>query len=392
MHPLLYIMISVTIGALIGGITNYLAIKMLFLPRRTVYIAGRKLPFTPGLIPKRRDDIASSLGYVVAEYLVTSHGLTRMMRDSAFQSKLERAMRQFIEEQADHEQTVKEWFLSFGSEQQWAKGLENASLIVRRFIAQGVDRLWTGQLESGRNLGEWLNWNVEVRQKWLSKGSDYIVAVLVSELSSIRGEELLRSIIVQFVQRSGGWWGTLAGFFLDEDKLVVKVKGVLLQSLASETVSGRIYDALERQLASWEKMSLAEVISKLAEDEHPKQWSEHHIQRLLPLEEWLRNFGEWRISALIHEFHDPITRMIPVLATWTVNTLEKNMQHLVAAVELPRLVEHQVRQFPIERIEQIILNLSGQEFRAITWLGALLGGIIGLVQAGLTHWVLRGGG
>ena len=40
------------IGMIIGYFTNWLAVKMLFRPRRAKYIAGRRLPFTPGVIPR----------------------------------------------------------------------------------------------------------------------------------------------------------------------------------------------------------------------------------------------------------------------------------------------------------------------------------------------------
>ncbi len=46
--------IGALIGAVIGYITNWLAIKMLFRPREAKYIFGMKLPFTPGLIPKEK--------------------------------------------------------------------------------------------------------------------------------------------------------------------------------------------------------------------------------------------------------------------------------------------------------------------------------------------------
>ena len=42
--------IGALIGAVIGYITNWLAIKMLFRPREAKYIFGMKLPFTPGLM------------------------------------------------------------------------------------------------------------------------------------------------------------------------------------------------------------------------------------------------------------------------------------------------------------------------------------------------------
>ena len=67
------------IGALIGGVTNVIAVKMLFHPFKTYYIFNKRVPFTPGLIPKRRAEIADKIGQVIEEHLLT---------ESMIQSKL----------------------------------------------------------------------------------------------------------------------------------------------------------------------------------------------------------------------------------------------------------------------------------------------------------------
>ena len=59
------------IGALIGGITNVIAIRMLFHPFKPYYIFKMRIPFTPGLIPKRRDEIANKIGQVIEDHLIT---------------------------------------------------------------------------------------------------------------------------------------------------------------------------------------------------------------------------------------------------------------------------------------------------------------------------------
>ncbi len=58
-------------GAVIGYFTNWLAIKMLFWPYEKKTIMGRHVPFTPGLIPKEKERIASTLGNAVSEYILT---------------------------------------------------------------------------------------------------------------------------------------------------------------------------------------------------------------------------------------------------------------------------------------------------------------------------------
>ena len=55
MQNWLFILVNVCVAAFVGGITNHFAIKMLFHPREEKIILGRRVPFTPGLIPKRKD-------------------------------------------------------------------------------------------------------------------------------------------------------------------------------------------------------------------------------------------------------------------------------------------------------------------------------------------------
>lgn len=67
------------IGSVIGYFTNYIAVKMLFKPLRPVYLFGKKLPFTPGLIPKRKDDLAVAVGKAVSTSLLTKDDLAEAL-------------------------------------------------------------------------------------------------------------------------------------------------------------------------------------------------------------------------------------------------------------------------------------------------------------------------
>lgn len=51
--------VSPLVGMFIGWITNVIAIEMLFLPREAKYFAGKRLPFTPGLIPLNKKSMIS---------------------------------------------------------------------------------------------------------------------------------------------------------------------------------------------------------------------------------------------------------------------------------------------------------------------------------------------
>lgn len=59
------------IGAIIGYVTNWIAVKMLFRPRQEIRIFGKRLPFTPGVIPRGQGRLARAVGEVVETQLLT---------------------------------------------------------------------------------------------------------------------------------------------------------------------------------------------------------------------------------------------------------------------------------------------------------------------------------
>ena len=69
--------ISPVLGAVIGYFTNWLAIKMLFLPYEAKYIGRFKIPFTPGLIPKERKNLASKIASVTEEKILNKETIEK---------------------------------------------------------------------------------------------------------------------------------------------------------------------------------------------------------------------------------------------------------------------------------------------------------------------------
>ena len=61
-------------------------------------------------------------------------------------------------------------------------------------------------------------------------------------------------------------------------------------------------------------------------------------------------------------------------------SLDEIAAGLTRGLDVPQLVETKVAAFPVERLEALILEVSRRELAAITWLGGLLGAIIGLGQ------------
>ncbi len=76
------------IGALIGYVTNRVAIKMLFRPLRAWRIGGIRVPMTPGVIPSKRFELSQNMGEVVGDHLLTSKEISDGLQQDIFQDKL----------------------------------------------------------------------------------------------------------------------------------------------------------------------------------------------------------------------------------------------------------------------------------------------------------------
>jgi uncharacterized membrane protein YheB (UPF0754 family) len=88
-----YLMLPV-IGALIGWITNLIAIKMLFRPYRPIRILGVTIQ---GLLPRRRKEFALSIAKTVERDLLTAKDITRFLEGVRWEEEVERAVEQSLE-------------------------------------------------------------------------------------------------------------------------------------------------------------------------------------------------------------------------------------------------------------------------------------------------------
>ncbi|MFW5711548.1 MAG: DUF445 domain-containing protein [bacterium] len=83
------------IGALIGYVTNDIAIKMLFRPLKAKYIGALRLPFTPGIIPRQREKLADSIGLMVSRELITEDAIRHQISSPSFQHTLSSRVSEF---------------------------------------------------------------------------------------------------------------------------------------------------------------------------------------------------------------------------------------------------------------------------------------------------------
>lgn len=390
MQTVLYFVISIAVAAVIGGLTNHLAIKMLFHPRQPYTFMGKRVPLTPGLIPKRKDEIADSLGEVVGEYLVTSEGLRSVLEDTEFKRLLCAKLETAITAQADRDESLKQTAERYLGEVRVDQLKRSFSKSCSNAARKGILWLWEDRGWKKRTLAQIIpGWNEDRKGAMIVKATDAIVASLQEELASLSGDRLVRQLAGQFIEQAGGFLGTLAGIFMDEEKMSRKIRQIAIERLDTPLVRKEIDRFLGRKIGEWEQLSLEEVLQKTLGVEG-SAWLAAQADSVLNVEVWLDQALQWTWRELLSGGRkEAVLDKVPWVVEEGVGLISTYLERIVAALDLPKLVKEQVSGFPVERLETIVLSVSGREFRAITWLGAVLGGTIGLLQALFFTFVMK---
>lgn len=96
LDKIIYIIGMGFIGAVIGWVTNVIAIKLLFRPYEEITIPLIRWRLQ-GLIPKRQKDIASAIGHVVGCELITGHDVVISLSKEDVKDKLVRKVQELIQ-------------------------------------------------------------------------------------------------------------------------------------------------------------------------------------------------------------------------------------------------------------------------------------------------------
>lgn len=91
------------LGAAIGYVTNYLAIRMLFRPLTEKRVFGLRVPFTPGIIPRQRYQLSHSIARMVSQKLLTPDAVHNKLTEPGFQESLTASVSKFTTDVLERE-------------------------------------------------------------------------------------------------------------------------------------------------------------------------------------------------------------------------------------------------------------------------------------------------
>lgn len=141
----LQIFIPPLIGAVIGYITNDIAIKMLFHPRKAIFIGKWQMPFTPGLIPKEKNRIAKSVGNVVSTQLLNPETFTAALVSEEMLVKVRTGMECFIDCNRDNTATIEDALLRLVSEENMEGVVDGIKLKLSELIYRKLTSVEFGE-------------------------------------------------------------------------------------------------------------------------------------------------------------------------------------------------------------------------------------------------------
>lgn len=134
------------IGAAIGYATNWVAVKMLFRPRKAIYVFGKKLPFTPGVIPKGKARLAKAIGQAVEKQLLTKEVLQEVLLSEEKKTMVESAVSVWLQKQKESENTLRETAVHILSEEKTVHFVERAEESLTDLIYNKVLQMNVGEI------------------------------------------------------------------------------------------------------------------------------------------------------------------------------------------------------------------------------------------------------
>lgn len=367
MEQFLTILFMVIIGAFIGGLTNSLAIKMLFRPYEPKFIGKFKIPFTPGLIPKRRDQLAQQMGELVVQHLLTEDSIrNKLQGEELKQIVKDKLTREWTSLQTD-DRSLNEWLHKLGIEidknevQQFItqKGLQQMDQAVVSWSTKTVDEA----------LGKFVA-DEELHQ---------ITALLQTKIHGIIASEntryQLEKVINSYVESKGFFGNMILSMFNRED-LSMKIQRLLISYFQSDDGYQLIYKNITKEWKQLKEQELSKWLRVMYKDEVRKT-IESTLSQVLSVDKLL----QLPVKSLLSPVHSKVKNdWIPLFTDKAFDVLVRQIPQILQQLNLEKMVETQVSTFPTKRMEEMVLSISKKEFKWITYLGALLGGWIGLLQ------------
>jgi len=159
----LYIAMPI-VAAVIGYFTNWVAIWMLFRPYNEKRILGIKLPFTPGLIPARRTEMAERMGLAISKHLINEQSIQDRLDTPEIRERISTAITGYSEELLSRDLGSVNSMIPASFERDWRSFLRSIKSEIRNRIeiflkSDQIEELVAKHVHA--QLDHWMNEPIE---------------------------------------------------------------------------------------------------------------------------------------------------------------------------------------------------------------------------------------
>lgn len=192
---LIKLALIVGIGAMIGWITNYVAIKMLFRPYKEINFGLFKIQ---GLIPKRKHEIAISIADTVQKELISLNDVTNSLDGEELEKRMGDMIDKILDEKLEGELIKKFPMLAMFMSEDMLRKIKN---MIKTSILENKDtiiEMFSNYLEEKVNFREIIIKNVDGFS--LEKLEDITYSLAKKELKHIEVVGAILGGIIGFFQ------------------------------------------------------------------------------------------------------------------------------------------------------------------------------------------------
>lgn len=321
----LKIIIPILVGALIGYCTNYIAIKMLFRPQKPIYVFGKKLPFTPGVIPKNKSRIAAAVGNAVGQNLFTNQDIVNAITESGLKNNLSEKI---MDTAFNTDSSIKDYIDKYYSK----KSGENDDLIQTE-LSKEVDY-------DARDYDDVIIEETDY-DKIKNKVSDVITSKILGAFEKID----LNAMVSQ-----------IAGKTLSE-----KVKGTMMEMFLNESAVSAMSAPIGNSIAEYIKNHGEEIIYPLVDTE-VDSFMEKPVSENLEELGLDNNILESSVNKL---FDTAVSKCGSMISEY---------------IDIPGIVESKINKMDVSELEELVMQVMKNELQTVINLGALIGAVIGIIN------------
>lgn len=379
---------------------------MLFRPYKPIYIGKRRLPFTPGVIPRNQEKLAGRISDAIMGSLLTPEELHKLAQRLLKIDRVQAAILwllqlAFKQVQADREQKTAK-ILAGILKDLFGEALPRFLRVLSRrenFLEEQINQIFD------RILLDFQLSEVQARQF-----ADWLLEVVLSP-------DLLRQAIIDFLtdrniqvldegfreKTSGTYWVVanlfglknslvrLRTFCLDEKEIA---NARLKEFLLSLEVRNRLREWLQNISLQNLPVSTVRQLRKTTRDtvrSYIQSKGAEFFQGLGKSVDWdnvsVIIINRLRASNAVTNSLELVSQELAViLDRYLEADLEKIMQQVIPILSIDRVIVDRVKATSPQQLEENIQGIVRSELQAIVNLGGVLGFLVGVLQTLILLW------